>query len=1220
MMDSYELNKLFLKQKAKLPLQQIRLYIKARRDFLVPKSNDSSEDTYKGFLFSYLVSLEPDEFFDTYCSDYFGIAKPFLCLCSHFQGINKSDTKLQADLLSLFYFIFYFKEKFPNECLFFLYKRLYPYGEKVFIPDYKTFCDIWKTFCYQPRIISLCPELNISEVFDSLERLNINTTYKKSLIILYSVLYRDYRECERNNSTIEKLRDGYDQIDWFRSPQAVFSYNNSNPKKPRFLNKLFEATVPSDFIIIDKNCLVLNEKNEYVNNEPWKEDFSLVLNNINRCSLDFLINLLIPEAFPSTSAVISYLSQYPSRKAHSVERKVIEIICAYLYSQESENTDKLAVFMDYLKKNIFRDRLRNSKEIYDRLNKLSSSYAVIKNEGEERFRRIVDKVKPLVSSSKRNNDGRFRNYYSDKIEDLEKYKKLLNDVPALDFLIATQCRNKTSIVEDCIVFEEIANYIMYSQVNSVVLLEPSYSYLLKWLTDYRTKNTNTTVVINDGSIVDFLKTNLYDNKLISKEKFYTNQKTVFNLNIETSIRNIKSFDIVFSFYNKNEPQYEDLTKLSEFLDCTNKMLCILPQKFFEDENFRQYRERILTSADIKRISFVDTNLFSYSPKKKLLVELTKANKVAGNNSIPLRFIEIDKELQNVKGNLVKSDLGLYYINKPTQARLELDKRYDGESINFKKTYDKQKSPAKGEKRNKAQKVIFAPDFKIYYTTTQNGNYRQGRAFFAKYNKPLVDKNSKKDYYKKIVESEISISEKDDDSIKKKIINDFFDSLKFERLRNEAKKEIILALKEARLRNISVFTFTFAYSETIENFCGKNFDSNFCFNTLFQTKLGSLILNEATQEDFENAISELNKTKRIDSFKLIKQLGIILDIAKKKAVLYDSKSPVFAYLETRKKDLQIKAKMREAFTKKSLTHNEGRDLIKWLEKRISQKPIYLGILIKLFTGMSNAEVCMLTFGDFCETEYCDCYHFKITKKMGYKSNKREALLSSYKYRIVPIPDYLCGFIQARRNEIQKQFRISYSGLNGLPLISRSKEEYRDYCTTKMLELNSKKALKEGAGISEDLISYPQADKTEEHDLSSYNGDFFESNYKYHALNDAMMTKGEMEYILGLAPHDTFSRHYCDYKNPFLQKKLVEKLNDWCSIYYDYDSLPQFKKGTTKSGIKRRIIKLLPYNSNCLSGQIQLSINEKIQSAIEISVASDRGIKGTVTLYQEDKNAE
>ena len=51
MMDSYELNKLFLKQKAKLPLQQIRLYIKARRDFLVPKSNDSSEDTYKGFLF-----------------------------------------------------------------------------------------------------------------------------------------------------------------------------------------------------------------------------------------------------------------------------------------------------------------------------------------------------------------------------------------------------------------------------------------------------------------------------------------------------------------------------------------------------------------------------------------------------------------------------------------------------------------------------------------------------------------------------------------------------------------------------------------------------------------------------------------------------------------------------------------------------------------------------------------------------------------------------------------------------------------------------------------------------------------------------------------------------------------------------------------------------------------------------------------------------------------
>lgn len=207
--------------------------------------------------------------------------------------------------------------------------------------------------------------------------------------------------------------------------------------------------------------------------------------------------------------------------------------------------------------------------------------------------------------------------------------------------------------------------------------------------------------------------------------------------------------------------------------------------------------------------------------------------------------------------------------------------------------------------------------------------------------------------------------------------------------------------------------------------------------------------------------------------------------------------------------------------------------------------------------------MLRWGDFCKTKYCDYYHFKVTKQMAEKNKEKEELKSPFKYRIVPIPSFLSEILLKQKKEMHLTYRLSLDELEKLPIVIPSINEYEDYCLANNLYLKSKKALKQGAEISEKIISYTESDKTEATDLNSYNGDFYLSNFKFHALNDAMMTTGEVAYILGLAPVDTFSRHYCDYTNPFIQKMLVEKLNDWFSLYKDWDGKPQFESGTTKS---------------------------------------------------------
>ena len=648
-------------------------------------------------------------------------------------------------------------------------------------------------------------------------------------------------------------------------------------------------------------------------------------------------------------------------------------------------------------------------------------------------------------------------------------------------------------------------------------------------------------------------------------------------------------------------------------------MCILPHNFFETDENETIRRELISSTNIKKVTYFSTALFGHNPKKKYFVEFGKRNESEQTNDIPLRLLEVDSRIHRGKGNQIEKDGGLFYIAVPSEVSLKLDAPYDGENIDFFEAYQKQKSSKTTKSYNKAKQISFAPDFNVYYTVTNNGNYRQAKCYFAKYLHTSKIKSSKTKCGAKILESKLTITAKDDVGLEKKIIADFPLSEKFEKFRDVAAKEIKLALKEGRLTNISLFSFTFSYADEIKDFANR-FDYHFCYNALFRTSLGSLIFNEATQEDFDRAISELISSTRIDAEKLYIQLEIILKCAVKNTILYDSNTPIFEFIETRKKQAKTRAQLRAAFTKKTLNYEEEKSLISWLLKRIPEKPVYLGTMIKLMTGMTNPEVSMLTWRDFCRTDYSNYFHFNITKQRNYKSLKEEALSSSFKYRVVPIPVFLSDLIYAQKERIQKDFKISDEKLMDLPIITNTHDNCIDFCSPNMLRLNSNKALKEGAMIPEDIVSYLESNGTEEDDLNKYNGDFFAANFKYHALNDAMMTFGEVSYILGSVPHDTFSKHYCDFTNPFLQIKLVEKLNDWCSLYTDWEGAPQEITGTTKSDTSGRNITIEPYNSGCASGQLQISVNDKCVSDIEVTVTGDRGIKGTATLYKEIKNAK
>ena len=930
-----ELHNLFRQAGYYSSLSQIKYYILCRHNYL--KGENAFK--YSPELYNLIAGIEPDVFFNSYFSDCFSINNPFSCLCSSIREFDAFNIKYQSVLLSIIYDLLRLKIEHPFECVFFLYKSFSSFREGKWCPTYETFCDIWNGLFFNHAIDSIFSDsfrieesnLTFSELRNMLSGMGFNTSYEKSLIILYSVLYRDYRKCEGQDKRVEKLRDSNDRIDSFKSPQAVFTLKSYDPVKPRFLNTLFESTAPNAMKCRDN----------------WKSYFTSVLTFLKKISLDLSLGYLLPEAFPSVSTVISYLSKFPGGKNHSQERRIIEIICAYLYSLESNAPDGYAVFESYLKNTLLRDDLSDCKGIYNHLNKLYRSYAVIDYKEDNKYKRIYKEGESLLLSSSKNNSDTIFDYYLYSSKDSNENSKKLNplknlpEIPALNFLIENKNNCKDSKVEEGIIFEEIANYFMRFELNTVVFLQPSYSFVLKFLSDYRTKNLKTTIVIHDEAIVKFLNKKLEEFNLISKEKYYKDQDTTFNLKITSSVYDITSYDLLFSFCNKTEPVYKDLALLSRLLTDRNKMLCILPLNFFANNESESVRKSILSSSFIERITFFNTNLFNYNPKKKALFELSKKNEHTPKNQIQLRFFEVDKKLHEANGNRIKKDAGMYYIKAPTVDKLELDQPYNGESIDFKDAYRKQTFPVPKERRNRAKEIVFAPDFKIYYTTTKHGESRQGKVFFAKYLEQTKKSIRKKEYGAKIKESKTNVSAEDDIAIENKILQEFPSGDKFKKLRIAATQEIKSALKEARLFYISLFTFAFAYSEDIRRIY-PNYDWNFCYKVLCQTALGALILNEASQENYDAAITELINTNKVSSFKLLNQLEMILHTAVKTAVLNDSRSPIFEYIESKKTIQQTKGQMRNAFTTKTLSHVEEQSLINWLLNQLPQKRYIWGL--------------------------------------------------------------------------------------------------------------------------------------------------------------------------------------------------------------------------------------------------------------------------------------
>lgn len=1063
------------------------------------------------------------------------------------------------------------------------------------------FCRLIQRLFYNKRFIE-SDTLDIEAVHRQFQLFHAYTPYRRALVYLYAILYRDFKSAERKEmNNIIGLRYN-EKVKEFKSPQSVFTLTYSdNTYRP--LNDIFTATIYDEFKSFT----------------DWEKNFSKLLNLLKDYSLELYLNEFLPFAFVSPSTVIDYLKSVPCNSKHSANRNVMELIVAFLYANGCQNSQE--VFHRFLKEKLHRGIEIDYQNVYVHLQMFTSALTVSKSRIHNHYHNALSPIKALFVSS----NGKEPKDIKQKILNVymhpEEYTKSLDDkllerfkkVPALNLLQIIDENSGDSMVEESKLFDSYANTAVLSKKKRALLIQPSHSFLQKWITDYRTKNIATTVFLYNETLVEFLNNSLRDNKLVSKEKYYSDQDTKYKLSFVSELSLELRFDLVITFYNKIPTRMDDLLLISQIMDYNSVLYSVLPESFFYDEQYDSLRKKLFGNLSINHIALFDSQLFGYQPKKKLMIECGhRIVEDSLTNSIPVTQYEIDKGSHRKSGRKVRPDGYLYYLKHPINSRLELIEPYHGESIDIREKLQIQELPENYTPRNKAKKVILAPDFVVYYTSSPHGRGLQGYCYFTEYLEPSKKKKNQKG--KMIQASRMTISARDEEELATSI----YEEIPFRKDFRETVSNVIQdSHDKGILPDLSLFTFAYGYHTEIKKRYG-GYDDSYCMELLSNSKLGSCTFNSPDFSDnLKKALDELEKIPE----KLPIQLSYILDTARRKGFIVGEFSPISSILDKVKKRNKTKAALHKALTTKTLSFAREKHLIEWLQKQIPESIVYLGTMIKLFTGMSTPEVCMLSWEDLKiipETKSLGSkehkYQLQITKQMKYESTEKDELKTPQKYRLVPLPDLLVRELLVRYRELAEKYARTAEDITKLPIISANSAGYNERCKVKSLHDRSRTALVKGAGLDKRLVEYAEADGREvEDDLNKYIGDFYVSNFKFHAKNDCSMTEGELSYILGIQPPDTFSKHYCDYSNDLIQVGLAEKLNDWCSIYKEWTGEPSIKREKTRGDDKTKNTPVVPINSDCTSAHLEFPLKSRNAKPIEISVSCDRGLSGTLSVY-------
>ena len=359
-----------------------------------------------------------------------------------------------------------------------------------------------------------------------------------------------------------------------------------------------------------------------------------------------------------------------------------------------------------------------------------------------------------------------------------------------------------------------------------------------------------------------------------------------------------------------------------------------------------------------------------------------------------------------------------------------------------------------------------------------------------------------------------------------------------------REEVISAyapiLKE---QDIAVKTFWYIHPDLVDTLTEIEYA---LFTQIVKTELGCLRFSELNVDQCESLLlrcfSDDNNEKLWARFKA---LSVAVDQAIKYG--YCEENPLRIAVQDRTVRDRLFAQVRRALTKKHFMFEEMKKAYDETLKRIKEgNAEYIGVLIRMITGLESNVVCALRVKNFEENATYGFYCFSVISQSTNDGTAEKGFDRLEDYRIVPCMPVLSKVIKEHIAKI-KELVPEYADVQNIPIVttykSVTKKSRYAFFAPKELDRLCKEIIK-SVGIEDHIIEVPTHDGgTKETNLSNYGGNFFRENFRFCALNIAKMEPDEVQFLLGNKPDTTLGRYYIEFLDDGSQLNMYKKLRRW-----------------------------------------------------------------------------
>lgn len=451
---------------------------------------------------------------------------------------------------------------------------------------------------------------------------------------------------------------------------------------------------------------------------------------------------------------------------------------------------------------------------------------------------------------------------------------------------------------------------------------------------------------------------------------------------------------------------------------------------------------------------------------------------------------------------------------------------------------KEENPKDKAKQRSVHHFDFTPEIRFWYSQSTNKKKPWLVRLVTYVCEPVSEEKIQaggRPRGKRILESAKVNMEVAQDSVESYLNEQYPYQQVFQRQGNGEKRSIRSVIGEAfqkvlEKQRICLKSLVYIYPELD----GKYLQSDYAIlREISYSCLGSQSLESLTEDDFYSFL-ELNYHD--NAIRCLSILSVALDFAKERE--HCSENVLEKALSNSSKSDRAFASLRSALTKKTLTEGEMDRFLDLLLKRIQRSPKWLGVLVKLLTGLESNIVCGLRWMDFVKVESYGFYQLHVYSQLSNDGKTAKGFDSDDDYRCIPCSEILATAI------VDRKIRLEMFGIVAkdefIVKESDSPRELKRPLAPRELDVLTKDLISM-LGIPDVAVSIPDLDGGfKDTNLSKYQGDLLRENFRYWALTKAKLLDDEIQYLLGNRRSTTFGIFYCDYLCDASQYLLYSKL--------------------------------------------------------------------------------